>query len=262
MTPIEALLELLGRVGARESSPVLVVDGELNQWPAEAVKAMKSQKLIMKARPSSSAICPGCERECVMQVHSPPAKTKVGRSFVVCDKRSDINRVIVPTERLNQWQCRAEMVCEFVAAELGLRRTGSQTTSLGLWEIGIAHGVKRTQMLCLKVDGELSLIAGDVSHPLADLILYSDGNFRIDHTLIGRLVDSSTTTDPRYTPSIARRESRKLDTKAMHETWQKEYRKLRKKHPEKSDVWISTKMSKSDIAQGRSAETIRKNMKK
>ena len=49
--------------------------------------------------------------------------------------------------------------------------------------------------------------------------------------MIRRLVDAATTADNRYTPSNARREARKLDTQAMYESWQKEYRELQTKTP-------------------------------
>ena len=65
MTPQAALIELLARVGARNGATVLVSAEELGQWPAAAVAAMKSQGLLAKARPAASAICPGCERECI-----------------------------------------------------------------------------------------------------------------------------------------------------------------------------------------------------
>ena len=47
----------------------------------------------------------------------------------------------------------------------------------------------------------------------------------------------------------------------MYESWQKEYRALKKKHPSMSDAWYSGKIAKMDVAYGRSVETIRKNMK-
>ncbi len=74
MTPIDAVLELLGRVGASQGNPVLINEEELLQWPGAAVKAMKSQKIIVKARPATSAICPGCEENCVMPVHTLASK--------------------------------------------------------------------------------------------------------------------------------------------------------------------------------------------
>lgn len=65
-----------------------------------------------------------------------------------------------------------------------------------------------------------------------------------------------------YQPSTARRDARKLETRAMHERWRKAYRDLKRKHPDKSDVWYSLQIAKTEGARRRSAETIRKQMKK
>ena len=261
MTPIDALVELLGRVGARKGAAVLVDDEELNQWPAAAVKAMKSQKLIVKARPASSAICPGCEQECVMPVHSPPAKARAKASFIVCDKRSDINRISVSAKRLTQWQCNADLVCGFVAARLGLRPSDRQMASADLWEIGIATGNKRSQMLCLQVNGVLTLVVGSNKVPFAELMDFHDGQYLLDGAIICRMVDAANTADPRYTPSDVKREDRKLKTRIMHESWQKKYRELKRSKPGKTDSWYAKQIAMMDIAHNRDAETIRKNMK-
>jgi hypothetical protein len=110
---------------------------------------MKSQKLLAKARPAVSVVCPGCERECVMPVHTVPAGPRDPASFIVCDKRDDINRVPVSAKRLMQWRCDADAVCGFIAASLGLRRSDQHPANAGLLNIGIASGNKRSQMLCL-----------------------------------------------------------------------------------------------------------------
>lgn len=75
---------------------MLVSAEELGQWPAAAAAALKPQGLLAKARPAASAICPGCERECTMPVHPIPAGPLAPTSFIVCDKRSDINRAPFP----------------------------------------------------------------------------------------------------------------------------------------------------------------------
>jgi hypothetical protein len=97
MTPQAALIELLDRVGTRNGAAVLVSEHELSQWPSTAVAAMKARGLLAKARPASSAVCLGCERECVMPVHTPPTTTRHPATFIVCDKRSDINCVPFPS---------------------------------------------------------------------------------------------------------------------------------------------------------------------
>ncbi len=260
MKPEEALVELLDRVGANQSAAVLVNDDELHQWPLEAVKALQSQRLIVRTRPASSAVCPGCEQACVMPVHTVPAEN-IAASFIVCDKRSDTNRVPVSPGRIIQWQCNADLVCGFIAAFLGLRRSDRQTANSDLWEIGMATGNKRSQMLCLQVNGELALVAGNSRIPLAEFIGFHDGIYSLDIALIQHLVDSAATPDNRYTPSTARIEIRKQNTKSMYENWQKTYRALKKRTPGMSDIWYSVKIEKMDIAQGRSADTIRKKMK-
>ena len=115
MTPQDALIELLTRVGALNGAAVLVSAEELSQWPAAAVAAMKSQKLLARARPAVSVVCPGCERECVMPVHTLPTEPRDPASFIVCDKRDDINRVPVSAKRLMQWRCDADAVCGFMS---------------------------------------------------------------------------------------------------------------------------------------------------
>jgi hypothetical protein len=223
---------------------------------------MKSQKLIIKASPASSALCPGCERNCVMPVHSPQATAGAPDLFVVCDKRNDINRVVIAADRLTQWQCNAELVCRFVATSLDLHPINRQLPDFDLREIGIAFGDKRSQMLCLQANGTLDLVAGNNSVPLAEVIEYHDNVYSLDSSKIRQLVDSATAVDPRYTPSTIKREARKQDTQAMYESWKKAYRNLRKKRPNISDVWYSQQIAKMDIAKGRSAETIRKRIKK
>lgn len=262
MTPQAALVELLGRVGASQGAAVLVNDDELNLWPSAAVAAMKKQRLLAKARNATSVICPGCERDCVMPVHT-LLDTSPAASFIVCDKRSDTNRVSVSTARLTQWRCNTDAVCGFIAACLGVRLSDEKTSIADLWNIGIATGDKRSQMLCLQTNGALALVAGGNPLPLAELIEYHDGAYSLDGSMIRQLVDAATTADNRYTPSNAKREARKLDTQAMYAEWQKAYRDLYKKHKSKnmSETWYSQQIAKQEIAKGRDASTIKKHMK-
>lgn len=260
MTPEAALIELLGRVGARLGEAVTVSTEELNQWPAAAVSALKSQGLLLKARPAKSVICPGCEQDCSMPFHTLTRASAPATSFVVCDKRSDINRVAIPAARLALWRCDAKAVCEFVAANLGLQRTTVQPSEDGLLPIGMARGNKSTHMLCLRIHGHLALVVGSDAMPLADVIGFENGRFTLDQAVIHQMVDAATTADPRHTPSTVKREAGKLNTQARYASWQKAYKALRKKRPNESDVWYSQQIAKTPIAQGRDASTIKKNM--
>ena len=262
MKPLEALLELLERVEANRGAAVLVSDEELNRWPAEAVRGLKANKLLVRASPAGTAVCPGCERECTMPVHTVTDGAGKAGAFVVCDQRDDVNRVAVPAERLRQWRCGVEAVGGFVAQRLGLRPESQRKVEAGLWELGLVRGKKRSQVICLRVNGALELVAGNNAVPLAEVVRNGNEGYSVDGAAIQQLVDTATTGDSRYTPSNARREARKLKTQALYESWQKAYRALKQRRPELSDVGRSKVIAGMKIAQERDAETIRKHMKR
>jgi hypothetical protein len=260
MTPESALAELLDRMGAGNGASVFVTARELKRWPSPAVESMKARRLLTKARPASSVVCPGCDRQCMMPLETADAGQDRSAMFVVCDKRSDINRVHVTEDELLQWRCDAAALCNFVRERLGLTR-GAEGQDDGLWRIGVASGRKREQMLCLRIVGRVELVAGQAAVPLADVIVFRDGDYSLDTDRTRRLVDSSDAGDSHYTPNTLRRELRRQETQKMRERWRKEYRKMLKASPERSDVWYSQKIAKLDPS-GRSAETIRKHMKR
>ena len=196
-----------------------------------------------------------------MPVHTLTRANAPAAYFVVCDKRSDTNRVPVPAAGLALWRCDAQAVCGFIAASLGLQQTTVQPSEDGLLPIGIARGNKRTQMLCLRVQGHLALVVGTDAMPLADVIGIENGGFTLDHAVVHQMVDAASTTDPRHTPSAAKREARKIDTQAMYASWQKAYRALLKKSPGNSDVWYSQQIAKADKVHVRDPSTIKKHMK-
>ncbi len=189
MTPQDALLELLARVGASHGAPVFVGTDELTQWPAQAVTAMKAHKLLAKARPSASVVCPGCERQCVMPVHVLPAKGTASRAFVVCDKRSDINRVNVPIDQLEQWQVSGESVADCMARLLTLRRPSGSASSTGRCEVGTFKGTKHSGHLVLLANGELKLTLAGHSIALVDALELKGDRIVIDKRMLSRCVD-------------------------------------------------------------------------
>jgi hypothetical protein len=217
MTPQETLIELLDRVGAAQGGSVTVSEDELRQWPSAAVKAMKSQKLLARARPANSVVCPGCEEECVMPVHTLPATLRSSAHFILCDKRSDVNRVAVSAEKITCWWCDANAVAGFLAGSLGLIRSNEHSNDPRLLRIGIACGEKRRQMLCLRIDEELALVAGDSVETLAEFVRYSDGRYSVDVSMIGQFVDSVTESaiheNPSQTPPSVLGEMHEVESK-------------------------------------------------
>lgn len=261
MTPLEVLIELVDRLGASGSHTVLISESELGRWPGEAIHALKSQRIIGKAKAADSAVCPGCEEECVMPVITLPGGEGATRSFILCEQRDDTNRVAVTTSHLLQWRCSLELMCGFVADSLGLHRGRLQRNQAGMLEIGMVTGKKRVQMICMEITDRVQAVVGQNKVDLAELVVFEDGKFSVHQGMVQRLVDSSNTADERYTPSDIRRENRKLGTKTLHDSWKAQYKILSKKHHDMSDSWIAGKIAKMPMGQNHSAETIRKNMK-
>lgn len=189
MTPQAALIELLERVGAGHGAAVLVSDYELSQWPSAAVTEIKTRRLLSKTRPASSVVCPGCERECMMPVHTLSDTARCPAAFIVCDKRSDINRVPVPINRLEQWQASGDSIADLLAGLLGLHRSGASGTNATRWEIGMLKGAKHSSHLVLLADDNLTLTLAGHLVALTDVLALEGNAFKVDRRTLNRLVD-------------------------------------------------------------------------
>lgn len=189
MTSQTALIELLERIGARSGAVVFVSDYELREWPRAAVAAMNAHGLITKTSPATSTVCPGCEQECVMPVHVINVKACKPDAFIVCDTRSDIGRVPVPVDRLDQWQATGESVAALLAGLLGLHRSGGSSGDATRWEVGMFKGGKHSSHLVLVADGRLTLSLAGHSIPLADVLTLKGRAFTVDRRMLNRLVD-------------------------------------------------------------------------
>ena len=140
--------------------------------------------------------------------------------FIVCDKRSDINRVALTTAHVDQWKCDAEALARFVGEQLGLRRSRHRVDASGTRPLGLTAGDTRHQMLGLRTHGDVTLVVADTAVALADLLDFERGAYVLDTAAIRHLVDAATTADPRYTPSTTRREAHARDTQARYARWQ------------------------------------------
>ena len=260
MTPRAALLDLVARVWAGDGAAVRISETDVRQWPAEAASALTSHRLLVRARPARTVVCPGCEADCVMPVQTIPAGPREAARSVVCDKRSDINRVVLAAAHVDQWKCDAEALARFVVEQLGLRRSRHRVDESGTRPLGLAAGDTRHQMLGLRTRGDVTLVVSDRAVAVADLIDFTRGAYVLDAAAIRLLVDAATTADPRYTPNATRREARTLDTQARYAGWQKAYRALKQRRPRMSDVWYARQIAKLAVAAGCHVSTIRKHM--
>ena len=130
----------VARVGARDGAAVRISETDVRQWPAEAASALKAHRLLVRACPARTVVCPGCEADCVMPVQTIPAGPREAARFIVCDKRSDINRVALTTAHVDQWKCDGEALARFVVEQLGLRRSRHRVDASGTRPLGLAAG--------------------------------------------------------------------------------------------------------------------------
>lgn len=189
MTPQATLVELLERVAARHGAAIFVSNHEFSEWPSAAVAAMKAQGLLTKARPATSTVCPGCERECFMPVHVVTDKAREPAAFIVCDKRSDINRVPVPVSCLEQWQASGDSVAAVLADLFGLHRSGASSTDVAGWEVGMLKGAKHSSHLVLVADGTLTLSLAGHSIPLTQVLALDAHGLKVDKQALLRALD-------------------------------------------------------------------------
>jgi hypothetical protein len=260
MRPEAAFIDLLERIVAVHPAPARISAAELMRFPQTAVAALKKQNLLTPTKAASSIVCRACEKHCNRPVHAATTASGEVRSFIVCEQLSDVNRVPVKPPFLEQWQITFRHLANFVAADLSIR-PNFKTSASHILGLGLGKGKKRTQLLRLRCAEELLLEIGDKSIPLAELVAFDEDRFTLEQQFIQQAIDDSGTGDPRHTPSIIKRENRKLSTQARNERWRKEYRVLSKTHPGQSDKWISNQIANRPMGEGKSSETIRKNMK-
>ena len=190
MTPQAALIELLARLGARDGAAVLVSDEELSQWPAAAVAAMKSQRLLAKAQPGRQRDMPRLRaRVCDAGAHPARATAAAAASFIVCDKRSDINRVPVPADRLEQWQTTLDMVADCWRGYSDLERSASAAAEGNQWPIGVLKGKKHKARITLLAGDGINLSLAGHMVPLIDVLAIEKNVLTLDKGELIRLVD-------------------------------------------------------------------------
>ena len=189
MTSERIWLELLDRISAQGGAKIFITEQELFTWPNDVVSALKVCGLITKASPAVSAVCSGCERECIMPVDVIIDHAQAPHAFITCDKRHDINRVSVAICCLEQWQTSGGEIANLVASLLALESYGVSQSHVSKWEIGLLRGLKHTSYLTLLIEEKLKLsLAGHII-ALTDVLSFVDSAFKIDRRRLSDLVD-------------------------------------------------------------------------
>lgn len=258
-----ALGELLSRLEASPRGAVCLGNGELREWPARIVAALRSARFLVKAPAASSLVCPGCECQCFKPVELyPVTEGQSARAYIFCDEPEDMGRVEVGLDALEQWRATSGILAAAVARSLGLTGMLEQDGSGKCWTLGRVRGRKREAAIKLTTEGRISLAVAGHSVALEELFSFDGNELSVDKNELLRLVDKAALPAQVYQPSTARREVRKLDTQQKYATWKKAARELRHKPQGKSERWVAVQIAKMSIAQGSTAETIRKHIRR
>ena len=193
MTPQAALGELLARLAASRGAAVYVSDDELGGWPHDLVADLKANRVLMRASPAASAVCPGCERECVMPVEVQTDDGHDAAAFVVCDKRSDINRVLVSIGALERWKATGELLADCLSRLLHFDSRPHGADAVGRWSIGMLEGNKHKDRMALRAgDGLLTLAVAGHTVALDDVLTIKKQAIWLDRAALLLFVDQPT----------------------------------------------------------------------
>jgi len=261
MNNTQVLASLIDHVNASDK-PATIGWDEVAQWQDESLKHFVKLGLLVKDVNTQSLECVGCEHHCTMDV---VLTEDAKRAFIVCDHpdmQSQMGRIQVPLERLKQWQASTKQFAGVVARLLGVETKPEYNKESACYKLGLLQSDKGRRWAILHTQ-PLRLVINGYTVPVIDLLYFNDNELAIDVLRIESLLDlTAIDTGKAYTPNISKQEARKLATQAMRQNWRDEYKSLKRKYPEKTDDWYSMQISRLPIANGRSTETIRKNMKK
>jgi hypothetical protein len=251
---------IVQKLRVSEDSRILLSSEVLSNEPDELVMAMKKQQLIKRSQSVSNVTCKGCEQACFMPIYT-QIVGKDSESFIVCDERSDINRVAVDRIQMQQWKLTGMQVARLFAQLMGFSEHLKLNSDTNRIRLGMLKSKKGRRCLSLNVKS-IELELNTYSIPVEDVLYLEKGSFAIDIEAINQVANKKPqAASSKCYPSPQKQMISKAKTSDRYQQWKDEYKLLKLNYKDKNDTWIANKISKMPIAAGRSAETIRKNMK-
>jgi len=259
----QVLLLLLNSLSLKK--PKLVLNWvAINLWQKQAFNLMLENKLITPTSKATNIQCQLCNNRCTLDVISQEYLNKKIRHYAICEDHimyEQIGRMKVPPEQLNQWIFSFKQLAVLIADLLDLPNSISYKAD----QKSIALGVLKSKAagrksVVLNVE-PLTLLVNQSVLPINELLYFEDNDLALDQDKIDHALNLKQSSPVKaYRANTDKRELQKSNTLAIHEDWQEQAIKLKKKHPSKSKRWLSQLIAKMPIAQGRSAETIRRNI--
>lgn len=257
----QVLLLLLNSLTLRSHKLVLSWYS-VNLWQEQAFTLMLANKLITPISKAKTIQCRYCEKNCTLDVipHSYPNKT---RYYAVCEEpimHEQVGRMTIPPEQLKQWQITIKQLAVLVAELLGLSSDISYKADQKSISLGALPSKAGRKSVVLNVE-PLTLVVNQSIFPVNELLYFEGDKLLLDRDKIEHALNLKQSPPVKtYRANTDKRELQKANTLAMHQDWQEQATKLKKKQPTMSKTWISQQIAKLPISQGKSAETIRKNI--
>lgn len=268
----QVLLLLLNSLSLK-SHKLVLSRFSVNLWQEQAFTLMLDNKLITPVSKAKNIQCRYCEKNCTLDVilHSYPNKT---RYYSICEDpimHEQVGRMTIPSEQLKQWQISIKQLAVLIGELLGLSsdisyKADQKSISLG----SLKSRALGRKSVVLNVE-PLSLVVNQSELPINELLYFdlnSSNKLMLDKDKIDHALNiKQPPTAKNYSPNIDKKELRKAKTKAMYQSWQDEYEKLKRKHPNKPNQpkktkgWYVYKISKMDIAQGATVANITRILK-
>lgn len=259
----QVLLLLLNSLSLK-SHKLVLSRGSVNLWQEKAFTLMLDNKLITPVSKAKTIQCRYCEKNCTIDVIPQEYPNNKTRHYAVCEDpfmHEQIGRMTIPLEQLNQWKMSIKQLAILIADLLGLPcniRYKADQKSIVLGTLKSKAAGRKSVVLNVE---PLSLVINQSELHINELLYFENNKLVLDKDKINHALNLKQSLPVKaYRANTDNKELRKSNTLAMHEDWQEQAIKLKKNNPIKSKTWLSQKIAKLPIAQGRSAETIRRNI--
>lgn len=191
LTAAEALTELLARLGVAPGRTLAFSAEELQHWPADAVAAFKSHGVLRPGKPGGTAVCPGCERACVMPVQQ-RQRAGVAAAFVLCDRRDDIGRVPLAPALLERWRADAQTLGDALAGLLGTGACHPVPGEAFAFRVGAVTGATNKAAVQLQFDdqGQARLVVAGHAVEVASVLATRASKLVLDTRHLRRCADT------------------------------------------------------------------------
>lgn len=231
---------------------------QLESFGADAVGKFVELGLLKPSVKAKAVECLGCEYACFSQVEY-SALGKARKAYIVCEEptmQAQMGRVPVDERRLKRWTISRLQLAKCVQETLQL--DGDLDDGLVIRLGMLTRKSRRFRVSLAGIPASIEINSHRTE--LAELLYFDESQLRIDTFRIDEMLDNRRTASKAYEPSVDKREARKAATQAMYKDWRDAYLLLKRKNPDKSNTWVSRQIAKMEIAQGRDAGTIYKNM--